>query len=182
MRIPFVRTFVRPVALILFFLTALTPALASVARSLTLEELAERSTNVVVGHCAGLESMWSADGTRIVTVARFELAEDIKGGLVGQIEVEALGGEVGETGMYVPGTPTFEIGADEVLFVAGREDGRFEVVGMAQGQFRIAFTGPSMAPVVERRLEGLELLGSSDPRLRRGSLSDFVQAVREVVK
>jgi hypothetical protein len=148
---------------------------------MTLDQLVEHSTNIIVGRCAATESVWNSDRTQIVTVAHYDVAEDLQGELTGSVDVEALGGEVGEVGMYVPGMPSFSPGHDDVLFLAARSDGRFEVVGMAQGQFRISFPSASAAPVVDCPLEGLELQGSPDGRLERQNLSRFVRTIRDAV-
>ncbi len=174
------RVNVQAVTLLLACLAAVVPAGASVARRLTLEDLADHATNIVVGHCAGVESRWNDDHTQIVTVARYDVADDLKGELRGSVEVESLGGEVGDIGMYVPGMPAFVSGADEVLFLSPGK-GTFEVVGMAQGQFRISFPAASTSPIVRRPLSGLELLGADDARLSDGSLSSFIRVIRNVV-
>ncbi len=151
---------------------------ASAARSMTLEDLVDHSTNIVTGRCVATTTEWNADRTKIVTVARYAIAEDIKGDVVGEIEVETLGGEIGEIGMYVPGMPTFQTGSDDVLFLTNQRTGTFEIVGMSQGKFRISFETVSAPPIVERSLEGMQLVGPRDSRLERQRLSAFVRAVR----
>lgn len=151
---------------------------ASIARRLGLEELVAASTNVVVGRCVGVESAWTADRSRIVTTARFAVAQDLVGDAAGEVLVETLGGEVGGMGMYVAGMATFEVGRDEVLFLTSRGGEPFAVVGMAQGQFRIQFPTSTAHPIVERRFEGLELVGADDTRLANQSLSHFLRMVR----
>jgi hypothetical protein len=151
---------------------------ASVARRMTLEELVAGATNVVVGRCIGFESAWTDDRSRIVTTARYAVAQDLVGEAAGEVMVETLGGEVDGVGMYVAGMPTFETGRDEVLFLRARGDEPFAVVGMAQGQFRIGFPTATAAPIVERRFEGLELVGPDDSRLASQSLSRFLRTIR----
>lgn len=155
---------------------------ASVARSMTLEDLVDHSTNIVTGRCLSTTTEWNADWTKIVTVARYAIAEDLKGDAAGEIEVETLGGEIGEIGMYVPGMPTFQTGSDDVLFLTNRGTGAFEIVGMSQGKFQISFDTVSAPPIVERSLEGMQLVGPRDPRLERQRLSAFVRAVRLAVR
>lgn len=169
--------YVRTGLLLVLVAAAIVPARAALARSLRLEELVSHSTNVVVGHCTSAEARWNDDHTQIVTVARYDVADDLKGDLRGSVDVVTLGGEVGDVGMYVSGMPTFSAGDDSVLFLTAGDAG-YEVVGMSQGKFKVAFATPSSSPVVVRPLGGLELVGDDDERLDVGSLSTFVRTVR----
>jgi hypothetical protein len=164
---------------LLLVLPLTTPA--SVARSLTPNDLVAHSAVILVGRCEESRSGWNASRTQIVTRARYTVAQTVKGSAAMEVTVESLGGIVDGVGMYVPGMPSFDPGADEVLFLVPSGSGRFRVAGMAQGKFRITMT--SSRTVVSRDLQGLELLGAPDRRLADGQgLASLLSGVRAAMR
>lgn len=176
------RTVVHGTTAVLMALLMGVVAQGSIARRLSLEELSGYASNIVVGQCVARECAWNADHSQIVTVARYQVAEDLKGSLADTVDVESLGGEVDGVGMYVPGMPSFDIGRHDVLFLQKRPNAPFEVVGLGQGQFRISFPAKTSAPVVDQTIEGIQLIGPGDGRLARQSYSQFVRLLRQMVR
>lgn len=118
-----------------------SPARASLARAVKLEELTARSQHVVVGESLDAESKWERVGQRrhIVTYTRVRTLELFAGADPKQDElmVRTLGGRVGELGELVHGEAVLPLGQHGVLFVMPA-DGALAVTAMAQGHYPIA--------------------------------------------
>lgn len=157
------------------------PASASVARRVSLRELVDASTVIVLAHCEHAESRWTPDRAQIITTSVYRTVESYKGAPTRRIKVAALGGVADGIGMYVPGTPTFAPGRDEMLFLRPLTGDSFEVVAMAQGQFVISAPERSLRRV-DRQMRGLELIGPADPNLEPRSLDAFKSTLRAMVR
>jgi hypothetical protein len=157
------------------------PAAASVARRVSLQELVQASTVIVLARCEHVESRWTPDRTQIVTTAVYRTAESYKGTPERQFKVAALGGGADGMGMYVPGMPSFAPGRDEVLFLEPLTADVFQVVGMAQGQFVVS-TGDSSGRRVGRKMRGIELIGPADPNVEPRSFDAFRSTLRALVR
>ena len=116
---------------------------ATIMVPLTIEQMAGEAAAVVRGRVVEQSARWDDLATRkhIFTLTTIEVLEAIHGeatpGL--RLVVRALGGEVGDVGMKVAGTPRFSIGEEVVVF-ARRHPGSatdYQVIGMSQGKFRI---------------------------------------------
>jgi hypothetical protein len=120
-------------------LLALPPsASASTSRLLTLEELVERSTYVVVATPGERRSFWEdlPSGRRIVTYTRVAIERAVAGAPGTELWVRTLGGAVDKIGQAVPGEAQLAAGARAMLFLAFG-GGVVVVTAMAQGHFPI---------------------------------------------
>jgi hypothetical protein len=117
------------------------PARASVVLQLSFEELAARANRVVVGDVVSVEPRWTEDGERIETVIDIAVDTDLSNASFGDTARLVLpGGQIGDRGMAVSGTPEFHRGERVLVFLrsAGSDrDGTpvYTVVGLAQGKF-----------------------------------------------
>ena len=118
-----------------------SPARASLARAVKLDELTARSQHVVVGEPLDAESVWERVGQRrhIVTYTRVRALELFAGADPKQDElmVRTLGGRVGELGELVHGEAVLPLGQQGVLFVMPA-DGALAITAMAQGHYPLA--------------------------------------------
>lgn len=149
-------------------LLAAAPALAALARPLTIEALARESDAVVRGRVERRESRWSPDRLRIHTLVTVQVSAVWRGSAPERVVVSTPGGEVGDVGQWVDAAPTFADGEEVVVFLSRRPSGDFEVRGMRQGKFRVegdtarpglegvAFVPAQPAPG-ERRAEAMPL-------------------------
>lgn len=166
--------------IVLLLLCPLQPALASMSRRLSLSALVDRSTSIVVATCASAHSRWTPDHSQIETEATFDVAETLKGPVRQRITIVTLGGVVDDVGMYVSGMPVFVAGRNELLFLASSNSSSMKIVGMAQGQFLIT-RNQYGGDTVSRVLNGISLLGQSDPALDDRRLDALTTMIRRQV-
>lgn len=106
---------------------------------LSLEELATESTAIVRARVLDRSAAWDDERKRIYTTTVLEVVESVYSAtpLGREVRVRTLGGEVGEVGMKVAGTPDLKLGEEVLLFL--RPDAKvptsFAVIGMNQGRF-----------------------------------------------
>jgi hypothetical protein len=158
-------------------------AQGSIARALSLQQLARQSESVVVGTPLAASSRWEQIGgrRRIVTYTRVRVDQAWAGGAGdSEIMVRTLGGRVGKIGQVVHGEAFLRIGASTVLFVGLAPDGTPAVAGMSQGHYPIR----SDASGVRRlgpspRLFELSGSDSAVERLSGRSLAEARELVRK---
>ncbi|HUB10020.1 MAG TPA: hypothetical protein VMB50_23655 [Myxococcales bacterium] len=117
-------------------LVAAAPAAASIARALSLDDLAARAEVVVLGRVTAQAPRWTPDHRRIVTRVTVRVEELWKGSAGATITVLRPGGELDGLGQVVLGEARFAVGELVVLFLVKRGD-FYRVVGMSQGAFRV---------------------------------------------
>jgi hypothetical protein len=125
--------------IILSLLSALLflPAIrATTLVRLSLDQLAAGSDAVARVRFLRAESRW--ENGSIWTVTTFDVVENLKGQLPGQIEVHLPGGRVGHLTSTVEGTPKFNPGSEAVVFLQRSLAGGFTVAGWVEGSFRIS--------------------------------------------
>lgn len=113
-------------------------ARASVAALLTLDELVERSTVVVVATPSDRYSVWEdlPSGRRIVTYHKLTVERAVAGKPAKEIWVRTLGGVVDKIGQSVAGEAQIANGG-RALFFLTEANGVTVVTGMAQGHYPI---------------------------------------------
>ena len=107
---------------------------ATVLRGLTLTELRTRAERVVEGKVIKVRSLRSEG--RVETEVTVRVRRAHKGDFETRIRLRALGGEMGNRQMLVPGAPTFARG-DEVLLFLYADGDSWRPVGMFQGVWRL---------------------------------------------
>lgn len=137
------------------------PAHATILPALTLEDLAVRATDIVQGTVVELTPRWS--GGIIVTDVTVEVTHCMKGPCLSEsLEVQVFGGALDGYVVETSGSARYTPGEQVLLFlepVSGRGQATLRTAGMALGKFHVALAGD--LPVVERSLDGLDLLGSA---------------------
>ncbi len=123
-------------------LLAVTTCAATIVVPMSVEELTRAASHVVEGRALNSWSAWNAQHTLIYTYTNFQVARSLKGAAVKTITVKQLGGSAEGYMQKVSGVRHFQAGEDALLFlrpsVAG--DGTLVVVGLMQGNFRMART------------------------------------------
>lgn len=120
-------------------LTAVSSAEATTSEALSLPQLVDQATHVVLVTCVGART--SRDGRqRIVTDYDLSIEEVMKGaGRVGQVlTMRSLGGEMGDLGMRIEGEPHLALGQRYLVFLRTLGDrATLRPVGMSQGVMTI---------------------------------------------
>jgi len=117
------------------------PAAATIMVPLSLAELTQDSSLIVRGRVRDRSAAWDDQHQKIYTTAVIDILDTVwsKRSVGLQIKVRTLGGEVGDLGMKVAGTPDLKVGEEVLLFL--REDSKvpaeFAVIGMNQGRFTV---------------------------------------------
>jgi hypothetical protein len=169
--------FIAPASASALVLVLAAHAGAATVLASTIEGLSRASDAVVRGRVEGVASR--RQGGRIVTDVAIARAEVWKGSAPAHLTVVVPGGEVDGIGQQVAGAPAFSAGEDVVVFLANAGRGRFGVVGLAQGKYRVEGTTARV------KLDGLDRVGPAartgerDPGdLPLGELRRRVEAAR----
>jgi hypothetical protein len=130
------RSRIRIIISLLSVLSFLPALRATTLARLSLDQLAAGSDAVARVRFVRAESRW--ENGSIWTVTTFNVVENLKGQLPGQLEVQLPGGRVGHLISTVEGTPKFNPGSEAVVFLQRSHAGGFTVAGWVEGSFRIS--------------------------------------------
>lgn len=128
-------------------LSLVREASASVSVLMSVDELVDVSSDVVIATAVERKSQWEdlPSGKRIVTYTRLVVDESVSGTGRAEIWVRTLGGKVGKIGQLVSGEAEIALDSRALLFLAQVDDGSGRdvtiVAGMAQGHFPIDEAG-----------------------------------------
>lgn len=114
-------------------LASLGPMAAAQVRPLTLTQLCDGSTRIVVGGVTKMTPRW--EGNRIVTDVTVQTAEHLKGTGSQQAIVTIPGGTIGSVTLKVSEAPTFAVGELCVIFV--RPTPACGVYGWFRGKYTV---------------------------------------------
>lgn len=125
-----------------FIAVGLLLALASAAHAtmavkLGLDKLVEESALVVIATIDSKDAKWDAGRKGIWTHHTVTVNETLKGEHKAEREFATRGGVVADRGQHVAGAGNFGKGEQYVLFLWRDDDGRYRLVGMVQGAFRV---------------------------------------------
>lgn len=106
---------------------------------MSVEQLAESSTNIVRVRALSSESSWDAEHAHIYTFTHLQPLENLKGVTSAEIVVRQMGGRVGNIEQRVSGVRRWRVGDESVLFLRPSEvgNGVMAVVGLFQGNFAV---------------------------------------------
>ena len=114
----------------------------SLAPGLSMEQMAQGATAIVIGQCTGTVSKW--EERRLVTEATIRVDETLKGAMDGPEVTIVLPGGVGNKGKFAlamtyAGAPQISFDEKVFLFLTGPEDGStsYSVMGFEQGKFSV---------------------------------------------
>ncbi len=150
-------------------LLAAATATATTVVPMSVEELTRAASHIVEGRALNSWSAWNAQHTLIYTYTNFQVGRSLKGGAVTTITVKQLGGSAGGYTQKVSGVRHFQSGEDALLFLrpSVAADGTLVVVGLMQGNFRMARTAGGEAVVSNG------VYGASSLDTRSGAISTF---------
>jgi hypothetical protein len=106
------------------------------SQPLSLQELSDRSSLIVVGAVSKMESLWNPERTKIFTFIQIEVEDYIKGAERELLTVRIPGGTAEGITEVHPGGPTFVEGEKVLLFLAPG-DGYSDSAGLNQGTYSI---------------------------------------------
>lgn len=115
------------------------------AKSLTLakaslEELTHESAVIVHGKVESVRCEWEDEsGHTIRTIVRLQVEEYLKGSDGPYVEVEQKGGQIGDIGDVIVGTPVLNKG-DEVLLFLMNDQGTLRIHSIALGCYKVIQT------------------------------------------
>jgi len=125
-----------------------SPVMAVVLTPTTLEELTTSADGVFLGRVIQKESVLDPERKLIFTKYTFSIERTISGAPASTVVLTELGGEVGDLGMGVPGSPEYELGEEAVVFYrAGKQ--RLMTLRWSEGKFRIVEGGDGSREVVQ---------------------------------
>jgi hypothetical protein len=106
---------------------------------MSLDQLAEASTEIIRGHVVSQETLWNPGHTRIYTYTTLALEQTYKGHPPSLLVVQQPGGRIGHMQVFVAGTIHFHPQAGYVLFLerSPADPSKFLPVGMMQSAYRI---------------------------------------------
>lgn len=181
-------------------LAALVASLACLAAQaasvlpLYLEEMIDTSALAFEGTCIGNRTERDPVTNFVVTYTKFAVHDVLKGEAGVTYEIKQIGGSLpgDELQFRVEGVPTFGIGEDYVVFLAGVSSAGFSSpIGLAQGRFGIHADGAArrvgngrdfrdMASRIAARLpaQARARMQAAPGPVKEMDLDDFKQAIR----
>lgn len=160
------------------------PAAASVFVSEAPEELAQRSTAIVLGRVVAIESGMDASGN-LNTYIRIASEEIVAGSLPArEFLLREAGGSAAGRHEWIVGSPEYTTGERVLVFVAERRDGSLGTAGMAMGKYSVTVDEHGVGIAARRLGEGVASLDPASGRLVPRSepevwpLADLLQGFR----
>lgn len=168
------------------------PARATVMVEIPIEDLVRDADAIVYGTVERVGTrLQRAPGTTGLdphTITTVRVQEWLKGEGGERVTIDELGGEMGQMGLRIAGTPSYRVGETVVVFLH-RVDGRYRTLQMAQGAFEVLPGVPGTPSVVQRDLEaiGLARWTSGQMTVEHGGrsamrLDDFLGFVRATLE
>jgi hypothetical protein len=117
---------------------AVSPARASTIISMSLDQLAQASSDIVQGRVVGQVSRWNDAHTQILTLTTVAVSHTFKGNAPSTLEVQQMGGTVGNMRTYVPGDVALQPHTEYVLFLEPQPgSSAYRMVGLTQGAYHV---------------------------------------------
>jgi len=106
----------------------------------SLEELTTESAVVIHGTVEATHCEWEDEsGHTIRTIVRVKVKEYLKGAGSPYVQVEQMGGQIGDIGDVVVGTPVLKKG-DEVILFLMNDNGTLKIHSIALGYYKVVET------------------------------------------
>ena len=145
-------------ALLLIILLLPSYANATIVIRMNIMEMTLMSKRVVHGQITNISQ--SRAGAMVFTDVEVTVIEPLKGSEETKANFRLPGGVIDDYGVHVPGTPTFKLNEEVIVFLEGKEANI--VCGMAQGKFAIERTKDGEASAIQDT-RGLCLLDARGP-------------------
>ncbi len=154
------------------------PALATMVRSVSLEETIDASHAIVVGRVIGQRG-YRLDDSSILTGVAIRIEESLKGDLRqgARVEITAYGGELEGQRAVTVGEATYKKG-ERVLLQLEEIDGRLHTIGLSMGKWNVVEDERGRRHIT-RNLSGLGLVGGVKMTEGPIMLEDFRRLVEE---
>ncbi len=166
-------------------LLLLPAASATTIAKLSFDQLTDKSDLVVSGTVTRSWTAWDAGHKYIWTHYEVSVLSEIKGRAGRTVEIEELGGIVGDSGMNVPGAVVYETGEKVMVFLSRFPNGYLRTTGWGQGKYRIdagnRLHGDTSLSKVEL-VGGAETAGSDARTLDGMSLNEAAARVANRVR
>jgi hypothetical protein len=150
------------------------------------EQMVVESRAIVTGRVAGIFSTVDSRTDLVYTYVRLDVNRVLKGNIVSQqIVLKELGGETADHGTLVFGTPKFEVGRDVLVYLSSWPDGAPRVHQGFLGKFDINRDPATGREMVERQVEGQDVVvvaGSKNNGTNRSDLDSYVRTIGQLTK
>lgn len=143
---------------IIFALAFLVPSLclATVMIPLDLNQLTDQADKIVLGHC--INKRVYQTGKMIWTEYTFQVYEVLKGEGIKEVKIRQPGGELNGNGVMVPGTASFSPFEENLLFLDKEKEGSRDLVGWAQGRFKVYYDEKTKSKYTFQNLSGISFV------------------------
>ena len=182
--------------LVAMLLSVAGTAGAASVRPLQLSQIIDDSTIAFQGTCVANRTEREAATNLVVTYTTFAVKDVLKGNVPATYVIKQIGGQMpdGELSYRVDGVPSFDIGHEYVVLLAGVSAAGFSSpIGLAQGKFTVLkdVAGAKVSngrdfremtagmPSVVLPEAGTKAAGEKPAPLRSLGLDDFKRIVRE---
>lgn len=159
---------------------------ATMVKPMSVEELTVAASTVIEGQATETWTSWNALHTRIYTFTRVRVSKTLKGSPSSTVVVKQVGGSAGGYTQHVSGVRPMQAGENALLFLrpSDANDGTMVIVGLMQGQFRLARETSTGATVANNGVIGAEELqsGTNAVRTYKGSSLTLQQIEARVQK
>ena len=105
--------------------------------SMSMEQLAQASSDIVQGQVVNQFSSWNATHTQIITTTTVAVTQSLKGNALSTVEIHQIGGTVGPVTVTVMGDISLHDRGEYVLFLEPDNASGYHVVGMSQGAYSV---------------------------------------------
>jgi len=159
----------------------------AIAKKMSVEYLVKNAIVIVQGKVKSTEAAWDKENKTIWTEVKIEIEKTLKGDAEDTISLYAHGGKVGDKAQDVAGSANFS--KDESVIVFGWKDSedRMQILGMAQGKFKIYF-GDDEVEYVKNSLTGITLVDDDGKKLDENeykptklTLKEFLESITKFV-
>jgi hypothetical protein len=114
----------------------------------SLEELTYESAVVIHGTVESVHCEWEDEsGHTIRTIVRLQVEEYLKGSGASYIQVEQMGGQIGDIGDVIVGTPILNKGDEVILFLVN-DQGVLKIHSIALGCYKVVQTSDGLSRAV----------------------------------
>jgi hypothetical protein len=146
--------------------------LARVADATTIVGMNERALTraadaIVIGTIDEIETVAGADGA-INTLVTVAVERTVKGEVGARVTLKQPGGQIGERGLWIAGSPRFARGERQLLFLSAARDGTPRTTALGLGQFTLA-PHPRTAETMAERGSSPHTSGARAPTATGGS-------------
>ena len=181
-------------AVLVIALIGAIPVRSATVLPMYLDELIDRSAVAFEGTCTANRTERDPATGLVVTYTTFDVRDGLKGAVGSTHEIKQIGGTLPDESVQfsVKGIPSFEVGEDYVVFLAGVSSAGFSSpMGLSQGRFGVKAEGATrrvgngrdfrdmaarmLARVPERARIRLQ---QSEAPVRELELGEFKEAVR----